>query len=49
MSNIGLRPIGFSEKKFGADGVRVGLLLSASAGNIFDEELYVKERTPAET
>jgi valyl-tRNA synthetase len=33
------RPIGF--EKFGADGVRVGLLLSASAGNdiMFDEEL----------
>jgi valyl-tRNA synthetase len=28
-------------EKFGADGVRVGLLLSASAGNdiMFDEEL----------
>jgi valyl-tRNA synthetase len=33
-------------EKFGADGVRVGLLLSASAGNdiMFDEELCNQER-----
>jgi valyl-tRNA synthetase len=32
--------------KFGADGVRVGLLLSASAGNdiMFDEECVTKEK-----